>query len=94
MSRDNPHHPGETVRRDCIEYLDMTVAEAAERLDMDVRQLTAIVECREPITMNVARRLSLVFGSTRDAWLRLQAGYDNAPIRRRRRGSKGNTSGG
>lgn len=77
----NPPHPGELVFHECIEYLDMTVAEAAERLDMDVRQLTAIVECREPITLNVARRLSLVFGSTTDAWLRMQNSYDNAPIR-------------
>ena len=78
----DPSHPGELVYHECIEYLDMTVAEAAERLDMDVRQLTAIVEGREPITLNVARRLSLVFGSTRDTWLRMQTNYDNAPIRK------------
>jgi len=60
----------------------LTVAEAADYLDMDVRHLNAIVECREPITLNVARRLSLVFGSTTEFWLRLQDSYDNAPIRR------------
>ena len=77
----DPPHPGEIVLHEYIEYWDMTVTEAAERLDMDARQLTAIVECREPITLNVARRLSLVVGSNTDMWLRLQASYDNAPIR-------------
>lgn len=78
----NPSHPGRLVYHECIEYLNLTVAEAADYLDMDERQLTAIVECREPITLNVARRLSLVFGSTTDTWLRMQDAYDNAPIRR------------
>ncbi len=81
----DPSHPGEIIRHEFIEYLDMTVAEAAERLDMDTRQLTAIIECREPITLNVARRLSLVVGSTTDMWLRLQSGYDNAPARKQKR---------
>lgn len=78
----DPSHPGEIIRHEFIEYLDMTVAEAAERLDMDTRQLTAIIECREPITLNVARRLSLVVGSNTAMWLRVQAGYDNALIRK------------
>lgn len=78
----DPSHPGEIIRHEFIEYLDMTVAEAAELLDMDIRQLTAIIECRGPITLNVARRLSLVVGSNTAMWLRLQSGYDNAPIRK------------
>lgn len=77
----NPCHPGEIVLHQCIEPLGITVAEAADQLDMDLRQLTAIVDGEEPITLNVARRLSLVFGSTADFWLRLQSSYDNAPIR-------------
>ncbi|MDE2892683.1 MAG: HigA family addiction module antitoxin [Chloroflexota bacterium] len=78
----NPPHPGENVWHDCIEPLDMTLDEAADHLDINLRQLTAIVEGREPITLNVARRLSLGFGSTTDFWLRLQDSYDNSPIRR------------
>lgn len=29
-----PPHPGETVRKDCIEPLDLTITEAAEGLDV------------------------------------------------------------
>ena len=78
----DPPHPGENVWYECIEPLGMTIAEAADQLDMDLRQLAAIVDGREPITLNVARRLSLVFGSTTDFWLRLQDSYDNAPVRK------------
>lgn len=78
----NPCHPGEIAWYQCIEPLGVTIAESADQLDMDPRQLTAIVDGREPVTLNVARRLSLVFGSTTDFWLRLQDSYDNAPIRK------------
>ena len=78
MSRPNPTHPGDTIREDCIATLGWTVPEAADFLHVDVRQLTAIIECREPVTLNVARRLSLVFGSTTDMWLRMQARHDRA----------------
>ena len=82
MSRLNPTHPGDTIREDCIATLGWTVPEAADFLQVDVRQLTAIIECREPVTLNVARRLSLVFGSTTNMWLRMQAAYDNAQARK------------
>lgn len=77
----DPAYPGQIIRHKFIEDLDITVAEAAELLDLDTRQPTAIVEGREPVTLNVARRLSIVVGSTTDMWLRLQDYYDNAPIR-------------
>ena len=80
MPMHDPPHPGELVYHECIDYLEMSMAETAERLDMDNRQVTAIAEAREPITLNVARRLSLVIGSTTDAWLRMQDSYDNAPV--------------
>ena len=82
MSRLNPTHPGATIREDCIAAVGWTVPESADRLDMDVRQLTAIIESRERITPNVARRLHLVFGSTTAMWLRMQAAYDNAQARK------------
>ena len=82
MSRLNPTHPGETIREDCIAAVGWTVPEAADFLQVDVRQLTAIIECREPVTLNVARRLSLVFGSTTDMWLRMQARHDRAQTRK------------
>ena len=81
MPMDDPSHPGEIVQHLYLDNMDMTVQEAADLLDMDIRELTTIIECREPVSLNVARRLSLVFGSTTDMWLRLQVGYDNAPIR-------------
>ena len=35
MPRRISHHPGETLREDCIEALGLTIAEAAEHLQVD-----------------------------------------------------------
>ncbi len=82
MSRNNPHHPGETVLEDCIEALGLTIAEAAEHLQVNVGALSAICECRAPITAEMAVRFEMAFGSTADAWLRMQAAYDLAQARK------------
>ena len=50
MSRDNPHHPGETLLEDCIKALDLTITEAAEHLQVSEADLTAICECRAPVS--------------------------------------------
>ncbi len=75
-------YPGELAYRECIDYQDTSVAEAAERLDKDLQQITAIAHSRASISLNVARRLSLVLGSTTEMWLRLEDSDDNAPVRK------------
>ena len=77
----NPSHPGRTIRRDCIEALDLTIAEAAAHLKIAEQDLAAICECRAPITADMAIRFEQAFGSTADAWVRMQAAYDLARAR-------------
>ena len=81
MPMANPSHPGRIIRRDCIEALDLTIAEAAAHIRVDVDDLTAICECRAPITADMALRFEQAFGSTADAWVRMQAAYDLAQAR-------------
>ena len=81
MSRLNPTHPGETIREDCIEALGLTIAEAAEHLQVEEEALAAICECHAPITADIAVRLEQAFGSTADHWLRMQAAHDLAQAR-------------
>ena len=78
----NPPHPGRMLLRDCIEALGLTVAEAAEHLKVDEQDLAAICECRVPITADMAVRFEQAFGSTADAWLRMQMAHDLAQARR------------
>ena len=78
----NPCHPGEIVLHDCIEALDLTVTEAAQHLQVDEESLTAICQCHAPITADMAIRFEMAFGSTADAWLRMQNAYDLAQARK------------
>lgn len=78
MSRKNPHHPGETVREDCIEALGITIGEAAVHLQIEEAALVAVCICEAPITADLAIRFEHAFGSTADTWLRLQNAYDLA----------------
>ena len=76
MPMNNPPHPGETVRKDCIEPLDLTVTEAAEGLGVSRKHLSALVNGRAGISPNMAIRLSKAFGGSPESWLRQQMQYD------------------
>lgn len=76
MPRRISHHPGETLLEDCIEALGLTIAEAAEHLQVDEQALVAICECKAPLTANLAIRFEQAFGSTAEHWLRMQAAHD------------------
>ena len=82
MTRSNPHHPGETVREDCIEALGLTIAKAAAHLQIEESALAAVCACEAPITADLAIRFEQAFGSTADTWLRLQNTYDLAQARK------------
>jgi len=81
MTRRIPHHPGESIRIDCVEALGLTVAEAAEHLQVSEQVLAAICECKAPITADMAIRFEQAFGSTADHWLSMQAAHDLALAR-------------
>ena len=78
MTRAKPSHAGLSVLHDCIEPLGLTVAEAAKRLGVSRKQLSALVNCRAGISPTMAIRLDKVFGGGGGAWYRLQANYDLA----------------
>ena len=82
MSRENPSHPGATIREDCIAALGLTVAAAAEHLKVDEQALAAICEERASITADMAFRFEQAFGSSAEFWLRAQAAHDLAQVRR------------
>nr|WP_259258277.1 HigA family addiction module antitoxin [Salinibacter ruber] len=70
-----PPHPGETVRKDCIEPLDLTITEAAEGLGVSRKHLSALLNGRAGISPNMAIRLSKAFGGSPESWLTQQMQY-------------------
>ena len=82
MPMKNPPHPGETVLVLCFEPFDLSIAEAAAHLKVNEEYLDALCEGRERITADLAVRLEQAFGSTAEAWLRLQTTHDLELARR------------
>jgi addiction module HigA family antidote len=78
MPMKNPPHPGLSVRHDCLEPLGLTVTEAARKLGVSRKQLSAVVNGRSGISAEMAIRLDKAFGGGAETWLRLQAAYDLA----------------
>ena len=74
----NPPHPGLSVRHDCLEPLGLSVTEAARRLGVSRKQLSAIVNGRSGISPEMAIRLDKAFGGGATTWYQMQAAYDLA----------------
>lgn len=76
MPMNNPPHPGEIVKKDCIEPLDLTITEAAEGLGVTRQTLSQLVNGHRGISPNMAIRLSKAFGGSPESWLGQQMQYD------------------
>lgn len=77
-----PPHPGRGLKGD-FDALGLSVAEAANALGISRSQLTRVVGGKYAISAEIALRLEIVIGSSAEAWLRLQAAYDDAQVRGR-----------
>jgi len=76
MPIQNPPHPGEIVKYECLEPLSLTVTRAAEGLGVTRQALSNLVNEKSDMSVDMALRLSQAFGSTPETWLRLQMAYD------------------
>ena len=81
MTMKNPHHPGLSVRHDCIESLGLTITEAAQALGVTRQTLNNLVNGKSGISADMAIRLDKAFGGGAETWLRLQMAYDLAQAR-------------
>ena len=84
----NPPHPGRTILHDCLEPLGLTVTAGARVLGVTRPTLSNVINGKAGISPEMAIRLEKAFGSTADAWLRMQAAYDLAQARKREKDIK------
>ncbi|WP_353851584.1 HigA family addiction module antitoxin, partial [Microcystis sp. LE19-131.1A] len=61
MKMYNPPHPGEVLKKLCLEPLNLTVTEAAEALGVSRKTLSAILNGRAGISPEMAIRLGKAF---------------------------------
>ncbi len=71
-----PTHPGEIIKSDYLEPLNITISTAAEALKVSRKTLSQIVNERGPVTTLMALRLSKAFNTSPELWLNLQRNYD------------------
>lgn len=79
----DPPHPGEIVRAECLEPLGLTVTRAAEGLGVTRQALSDLVNGHAGISVEMAIRLSKAFGSSAETWLGMQMAYDLSQARER-----------
>jgi antitoxin HigA-1 len=82
MHMKNPSHPGELVK-ESLEELGISVADAAKALHVTRQQMYNIVNCKSAVSPAMALRFEKAFGGSAEMWLRMQAAYDLAQVRKR-----------
>lgn len=81
----NPPHPGEVLKKLCLEPLGLSVTEAAKALGVSRKTLSGILNGRAGISPEMAVRLSMAFNTTAESWLNQQVQYDLWQAERRRK---------
>jgi addiction module HigA family antidote len=71
-----PVHPGEIIKQDILPSVGMSVVTAAKALGVSRQMLHDILAERKPLSAVMCLKISRLFGSTPEFWMRLQAAYD------------------
>ena len=71
-----PTHPGELLREETLPAAGLTQSEFAARLGVSRRIVSDLIHERRPVTPDLAHRLSRLFNTTPEFWLRLQEAVD------------------
>jgi addiction module HigA family antidote len=71
-----PVHPGEIIREDIFPEAGLSVTAAAKALGVSRQMVHDILAGRKPLSAVMCPKVSRLFGSTPQFWMRLQAEYD------------------
>lgn len=71
-----PKHPGLMIKSMCLDPLGLSVSKAAKLLRISRPTLSKLVNGRLSISPEMAIRLAIVFGTSEELWINMQAGYD------------------
>jgi len=71
-----PIHPGEILKEDILPSVGLSVTAAAKALGVSRQMLHDILSERKPLSAVMCLKLSRLFGSSPEGWMRLQATND------------------
>tara|TARA_R110000787_G_scaffold21020_26_gene62455 strand:+ start:701 stop:1012 length:312 start_codon:yes stop_codon:yes gene_type:complete len=76
-----PSHPGEFIREEVVEALNLTIGRAAGILGVRRATLSDLLNEKAGLTPEMALRLEKAFGLSMDTLLRMQAWHDASCMR-------------
>ena len=79
----DPITPGEILREDFMEALDISINQLSRDLSVPPNRISEIVNGKRAITTNTALRLQRYFGVEAQFWLNLQTEYDLRMMKRK-----------
>jgi addiction module HigA family antidote len=79
----DPIKPGEILREDFMEPLDISINQLARDLSVPPNRVSEIVNGKRAITADTALRLQRYFGVEAQFWLNLQTEYDLRMMKRK-----------
>ena len=71
-----PVHPGEIIKQDILPSVGLSVTAAAKALGVSRQMLHDILAERAPLSAVMCLKVSRLFGSSPEVWMRMQATYD------------------
>ncbi len=83
-----PSHPGQFIRMEIIEPLELSVTDAAGALGVTRPALSALLNARAALSPEMALRIEKAFGVRMDSLLRMQTAFEIAETRARERDIK------
>lgn len=76
MEMYNPPHPSEMLKNIYLPDYNLSITALALKLGISRKHLSNIINCKVPITTEVALKLAKCFGTSAEIWLREQVAYD------------------
>lgn len=76
MEMYNPPHPGETLKELYLKDYNLSITKLALKTGISRKHLSNIINCKVPITTDVALKLAKCFHTSAEVWLREQLAYD------------------
>jgi addiction module HigA family antidote len=80
----NPPHPGEVIKKLCMEPLNLTVTSTAKALGVSRKNLSELLNGHIGISPEMAVRLSIAFKTTPESWLTQQMQHDLWELRKKK----------
>ena len=76
LTQRKPTHPGKVLREDVIKPLGLTVTEAAKRLGVTRKTLSALINCKASLSPEMAIKIAKATETSPESWFSMQSKLD------------------